>query len=86
MIDWIMKFLWFCPHGFCVFSLSFHMHEGVYFGQVAFILRPEDFCLVDRQILKTKWFQFVVFAFRLDTFYLVVRKNVENQVVSFCCV
>ena len=54
MIDWIMKFLWFCPHGFCVFSLSFHMHEGVCFGQVAFILRPEYFCLVDRQILKTK--------------------------------
>ena len=23
MIDWIMKLLWFCPHGFCVISLSF---------------------------------------------------------------
>ena len=36
-IEGIMKLLWFCPHVFVCIHCLVHMHEGVNFGQVAFI-------------------------------------------------
>ena len=59
------------------------MHEGAFFGQVAFILCPEDFVLVARIYWVVGSMEV---AIRLDKKTNGGPAHFENQVVSVCCV